>query len=143
MDGKQLVNLSTFSTELGVVLYLQDDGSVVGAVTLQKGHEGPPFHVHGGVLGALLDEAMGAAAWASGKRVVSVNLNFNYRKPVPLGVPLNISGRVEREAGRKIFTAAKIMLPDGVVAVEGTGIFVEAPQIFEGLANPFAHVPEE
>ena len=143
MDGKKLIDLSTFSTDLGVELYLQEDSSVIGVVTLQKGQEGPPFHVHGGVLGALLDEAMGAATWASGKRVVSVNLNFNYRKPVPLGVPLRITGRIDRVDGRKVFTAAEISLADGAVAVKGTGIFVEAPQIFEGMTNPFARVPEE
>ncbi|MFN8374347.1 MAG: PaaI family thioesterase [Anaerolineae bacterium] len=143
MNGKRLVNLSTFSTEMGVEFYLQDDGSVLGSATLQKGHEGPPFHVHGGVLASLLDEAMGAAAWASGKRVVAVNLNFNFRKPVPLGMPLRIEGRVDRVERRKNFTVGQLLLPDGAVAVEGTGIFVEAPHIFENMSNPFAHVPEE
>ncbi len=143
MSGKRLAHLSTFSTLMGVEFYLQEDGSVTGVVTLQEGHEGPPFHVHGGVLSALLDEAMGGAAWANGKRVVAVNLNFNFRKPVPLGVPLHVRGRIDRDEGRKCFTVGEIVLLDGAVAVEGTGIFLEAPHIFEGMTEPFAHVADE
>lgn len=143
MDGIQLVNLSGFCTALGVELFLQADGSVLGRVTLRKEQEGPPFHVHGGVLAALIDEAMGAAAWASGKRAVSVKLTCNYRKPVPLDVPLHITGCIERSEGRKHFTAGSISLPSGETAAEGSAIFIEAPQIFEGLRNPFAHVPDQ
>ncbi|NWF70246.1 MAG: PaaI family thioesterase [Chloroflexi bacterium] len=128
---------------MGADFYLQADGSVVGLVTLAKDHEGPPFHVHGGVLAALIDEAMGAACWSSGKRVVAVNLNFNYRRPVPLAVALRVTGHIAGSERRKTFTTGAILLPDGTAAVEGSGIFVEAPQIFAGLANPFARLPED
>lgn len=140
--SRQLVNMSRFCVALGVEYRLEDDGSVTGVVTLQPEQEGPPFHVHGGVLAALVDEAMGAAAWASGKRVLSVNLNFNYRKPVPLGVPLRIVGRITGRERRKTFTSGQVLLPDGALAVEGTGIFVDAPEVFDGMSNPFAHPPE-
>jgi acyl-coenzyme A thioesterase PaaI-like protein len=143
LDGKRLAHLSTFGTELGVELYLQEDGSVLGTITLQKGQEGAPLHVHGGVLAALLDEAMGGAVWVSGKPVMSVNLTLNYRKPAPLGTSLTIMGRVASTVGRKNFTQGQVILPDGEIAVEATGIFVEVPQMFDGLETPFAHVAEE
>jgi acyl-coenzyme A thioesterase PaaI-like protein len=136
--GKPLPNLSEFSARLGATYELSDDGQrVIGIVTLEKAQEGPPFHVHGGVLGALIDEAMGAACWASGRRVLSVNLNFNYRHAVPLGVPLRIEGRVDRQEGRKTFTIGLIHLPDGKAAVEGTGIFLDVPQWFGDMKNPY------
>ena len=69
---------------------------------------------------------MGAAAWHWGDPVVAANLNFDYRAPVPLDTPITISGRVERGEGRKVFTSGEITLPGGVVAVEGTGLWVTA-----------------
>jgi acyl-coenzyme A thioesterase PaaI-like protein len=143
LDGKRLANLSTFCTELGVKLYLQADGSVSGTATLQKGQEGAPLYVHGGVLAALLDEAMAGVLWASGRRVMSVNLTLNYRKPAPSGIPLTIIGRIDSAEGRKHFTLGQVVLPNGDIAVEATGIFVEVPQMFDDLSEPFAHVPED
>ena len=117
--------ISRFGRELGLTLSRQEDGSIVGVVTLQLGQEGPPYHVHGGVLCALIDEAMGASVWSTGRRSLAVNLNINYRRPVPLGVELRVTGRIEKIEGRKTFTSGQITLPDGLVATEGTGIFVE------------------
>jgi acyl-coenzyme A thioesterase PaaI-like protein len=142
MDGKRLGNLSDFCTVLGVEMYLQDDGSVKGTVTLPSGYDGAPLHVHGGVLAALLDEAMAGVIWANGKRVMSANLTLNYRKPAPIGVSLTFIGRIDSVEGRKTFTVGQVLLPSGDVAVEATGIFIEAPQMFDGLEKPFAQVTE-
>lgn len=118
--------------------YADSQGNVHGTIWIDAAKEGPPGHAHGGSLATLIDEAMGASAWNHGYRVVAANLNFDYRKPVPLDTEIHVYGTVERKEGRKVFTRGHITLPDGTVAVEGTGIFVEAPQYFgsEGY-NPF------
>lgn len=92
--------------------------------------EGPPGHAHGGALAALLDEAMGAAAWLGGYRVLAVHLSFDYRRPVAVGATVQVTGEVERSEGRKVFTRGAITLADGALAVEAHGVFVEAPQFF-------------
>lgn len=115
---------------LGAAYRLQDD-AILAEYTLGPTLEGPPRHAHGGVLAALLDEAMGAAAWHNGRRVVAVHLAFDYRHPVPLGQPIRIKGWVEKVEGRKVFARSTITLSDERIAVEGQGIFVEAPQFFE------------
>lgn len=122
--------------------YADEQGNATGTVIIDESKEGPPGHAHGGSLATLIDEAMGAAAWNQGYRVLAANLNFNFRRPVPLNTGVYVSGRVERKEGRKIFTSGALTLPDGTVAVEGTGIFVEAPQHFvEDGYNPFRPEP--
>lgn len=124
---------------LGVQFKLREDGVVVAECKLSANHEGPPRHAHGGALASLLDEAMGAAAWLAGYRVVAVHLECDYRLAVPLDTDIVVEGRVERHEGRKVFTSSIIIL-NGSPAVTGKGIFVEAPQFFD---EPGFHVIEE
>lgn len=129
---------SKFSGWLGIQFYAASDGSIIGDVILQPDQEGPPLYAHGGISASLLDEAMGTSAWRAGYKVVAANLNLNYRHPVPLGVEVHVRGHVESIEGRKVYTSGSIILPDGTVAVEATGLFIHAPHIFEGMAFPLS-----
>jgi acyl-coenzyme A thioesterase PaaI-like protein len=122
----------------GAKFYVDGNGGVIGKVAIDSSKQGPPGHAHGGALTTLVDEAMGASAWHSGYRVLAVNLNINLKLAVPLEIEITLRGRVERKEGRKVFTRGELILPDGQIAVEATGIFVEAPHLvgMEGL-NPF------
>ena len=148
MTPEHIVRGSTFLTAappLGLGLTYRLIGDIVRAeFTVGAGQEGPPGHAHGGLLAALLDEAMGAAAWHSGKRVVAVHLDFDFRHPVPVGSTVTVRGWVERLEGRKVFTRGAIILSDERTATEGTGIFVEAPQFFSkpGFAFESGDQPE-
>ncbi len=134
---------SQFLDEMGAALHLHSDNSVIAAVALTERQAGPPAYAHGGALAALIDEAMGAAAHLSGSRVVAVHLSFDYKQPVPLGVIVQITGKIESKDGRKVFTLGSVTLPNGTVAVTGRGIFVEAPQFFDGEPPfEFAVVPD-
>lgn len=114
---------------MGVQFYVLDDGTVAADFTIGEAQQGPPGYAHGGALASLIDEAMGAASWFSGKRGLSVHLGFDYKQPVPVGATIHISAQVDRQEGRKIFTSGSIWLPDGSVAVRGDGLFVDAPQL--------------
>jgi uncharacterized protein (TIGR00369 family) len=120
---------------MGFVFYGDSPSSLMATVTLDERHEGPPQHGHGGFSSALIDEAMGGAVWRAGYRVVAANLNINFRLPVPLGMEVTVRGWVERVEGRKVFAAGNISLADGRVAVEGTGLFIEAPELFRGSSH--------
>ena len=119
----------------GIQLYAEEDGTIVIPTILDERHEGPPNCVHGGFSASLIDEAMGGAVWHAGYKVVAVHLDFDLRLAVPLGEEVTVRGRVERVEGRKVYTSGEITLADGRVAVEGSGIFVEAPQLFAGDAS--------
>lgn len=122
---------------IGVQWAVCDDKSIFGRATLNDKQQGPPNHVHGGASAAMLDEAMGAAVWQAGHMAMSVNLNINYRQPIPLDVPVQVTAIVASKNGRKIITRGEIQLPDNVVAVEASGIFVEVEDMFTKFADQF------
>ena len=131
--GSCFVCGSDDSPGMGVVWYAMEDNSIFAEVTLNDAQQGPPGLAHGGASAALLDEAMGAAIWLAGYRVVSVNLNISYRKPMPLGQPFKVTAQVNEQNEKKVTAVGEIHLADGTLAVSGEGIFVQAPQLFNGL----------
>lgn len=129
---------------MGMRFYADGQGHVRGEIAIDPSKQGPPGFTHGGALIALLDEAMGAAAWNQGYRVVAVNLQFNLWVAVPLQIPVTVMGEVVRIEGRKVFCAGRIRLPDETVAVAAEGLFVMAPSGLDlGMDhNPFAPLME-
>lgn len=119
---------------VGVTWYENEAGEIHADMIFTLAHQGPPGHVHGGASAAVLDEAMGAAVWHAGYSVMAVNLEINYKKPVPLGESIVIESRIAEVKLRKILTTSEMRLPDGSVAVTGRGIYVEAPHMFKGSA---------
>ena len=50
---------------------------------------------HGGVVALMLDEAVGWAAWHAGHPGVTGRLQVSYRRPLKLGEPVRVVGKVE------------------------------------------------
>ena len=116
---------------IGLSWYSDDENIIYSDFNLDISQQGPPGYAHGGASAAILDEAMGAAVWRSGFNVAVVNLEINYKRPLPLGQPLKLVARFTERKERKIFATGEIRLPDGTVAVSGTGIYIVAPHLFE------------
>ena len=90
---------------------------------------------HGGIVALLLDEAVGWAAWHAGHPGVTGRLQVSYRRPLKLGEPVRIVGKVEnirrtlvyasavvenRDDGSRIADAtATLMMADAKVEVKG------------------------
>ena len=91
-------------------------------------HQSYPGRMHGGIAAAVLDEAIGRAVNAGKDEAVwgvTVDLNLKYRKPVPLGERLVVTGRIVKNGGRVFEGSGEIVLPDGSVAVEATGRYMK------------------
>jgi acyl-CoA thioesterase FadM len=99
-----------------------------------------PGYVNGGVLASLIDchgtgTAAAAAYRAEGRamdtlpahRFVTASLHLEYRKPTPLGVDLEVRGRVKAIEGRKVTVEATISAT-GQVTVTGEVVAVEMPE---------------
>ena len=123
---------------VGLHWYVDEKGVVSSEFTLTTAQQGPPGHAHGGLSAAVLDEVMGAAVWQAGYTVAAAKIEVNYRKPVPLETLITTKGYITRRRGRKIYARGEIYLEDGTLLVEGKGLFVIAPQLFEG-SNMFRH----
>lgn len=127
---------------MGFVFY-QDGPRIQGEGTLTRNQQGPPGHAHGGSLASVLDEAMGWALWRNGHKVVAAHLDFDYRHPTPLDVPLRVEAAIGQKGNRSIRAHARILLPDGTVTVEGSGIFVELGEEFLTRFGDFWGRPTE
>jgi acyl-coenzyme A thioesterase PaaI-like protein len=114
---------------LRVRYFLRDgDGRLVGRAWFGPGAQGPPGHAHGGSIAAVLDEAMGAAAWVAGHVAVAAQLDTSFKRMLPLGTDALLEAWVEREEGRKIWTAARLLDAQGAAFASATGLFIELPQ---------------
>jgi acyl-coenzyme A thioesterase PaaI-like protein len=111
---------------LRVAYFARDrDDVLVGKAWFGPGAEGPPGHAHGGSIAAVLDEAMGAAAWRAGHVVVAANLSVDYRHMLPLGTDALFEAHVTTVEGRKVRTVGRITGPSGELYAEGRGLYVQ------------------
>ncbi len=106
--------------------YNMEDGSVMTRFQYREEHQSYPGRVHGGLIGAMLDELGFRACWVNGEDVwgVTVNLETLYRKPVPYGVTLIGRGTVERKTARFAQVKSEIMTEDGMVLASAAGKFL-------------------
>lgn len=86
--------------------------------------EGPPGHVHGGIIATILDEAMGKVNRQKGIVALTRHMSIDYLLPVPLATRLRVVGWPMKVEGRKHFHAGEIRALDGTVLARGEGLFV-------------------
>ena len=75
-------------------------------------------------MAAVLDEAMGLAAWLAGYRVVAARLAVDFRNMLPLGTVAWIEVTVERVEGRKVHMTGRLCSADGTVFAQSQGLFI-------------------
>jgi uncharacterized protein (TIGR00369 family) len=63
---------------------------------------------HGGIVALLLDEAVGWAAWHAGHPGVTGRLQVSYRRPLKLGEPIRVVGKVDRMRRTLVYASAYI-----------------------------------
>ncbi|KAM3825178.1 acyl-coenzyme A thioesterase THEM4-like isoform 1-T3 [Vipera latastei] len=90
--------------------------------------EGPTGYTHGGAIATILDTTVGASAFYLTRRVMTANLNLNYKSPVALGSVVLVDSRVDKVEGKKIFVSGEIRSVDEqTLHAEATGLFIELP----------------
>lgn len=91
---------------------------------LARRFTGPPKHAHGGVIAAILDEAMSKPSKPRGVLAPTIELKVQYVKPVPLGTKLTAAGWEVRVRGREHLRAAEIRNAEGELLASGRGKFL-------------------
>lgn len=113
----------------------QGTPTVAAVFTPGPEHRGAPGYLHGGIAALLLDEVIGAVShWLDGMVTVTGKLELAYRRPVPLdGTPIVIEAwRTHPECKKANRMAGRVLLFDGRVAVEASGLFVRTQPLGEG-----------
>ncbi|XP_058016140.1 acyl-coenzyme A thioesterase THEM4-like [Ahaetulla prasina] len=99
---------------------------VAGVFQIGPYLEGPSGFAHGGAIATILDSMIGGSVIYVSSRVVTANLNINYKSPVALGSVVLVDTRVDKIEGRKIFASGEIRSTDGqTLHAEATGLFIE------------------
>lgn len=110
---------------LGLHMHFEADGEGVrGAVTLAPEFQGWKSVAHGGIVMALLDEGMAHAAGQAGHRGMTASANVRFRKPVPIGEPLTVQGKVSWQRRNVLGIEATICDASGAVLAQAEGKFV-------------------
>ena len=113
------------------------DCALMAKVWFGPGAQGPPGHAHGGSMAAVLDEAMGFAAWLGGHSVLAGRISVDFHRMLPLRTVAVVETGIEKVQGRKVLTHGSIRLPEGGIAASGTGVFVQvSAERFGGLRPP-------
>jgi len=77
---------------------------------------------------ALLDETMGWAIFHQGIWGVTAKLEVTFKRPVPVGEEIVVSGHLVTDRGRTIETKGTVTRSsDGTVLAEATALFMRMP----------------
>ena len=97
--------------------------------TPQVEHEGFTGVVYGGIITAVLDEAMAWAVYARGVWTMTGRIEVRFRRPVAIGVPTRAVGRVVADRGRVLDVAGELRREaDDALLAEATAIFFRVPE---------------
>jgi uncharacterized protein (TIGR00369 family) len=91
-------------------------------------HTGYDGAVHGGIVSALLDETMGWAIFHQGIWGVTGKLAVTFRKPVPVGEELAVTGIVTKATRRAIETHGEVRDATGALLAEADALFLVMPE---------------
>ncbi len=107
------------------VRFWTDGERVFTKFTPRETHMGFHGNTHGGILAALLDETMGWAPSIVKRRFcLCVELTVEYRKAVPLGTEVTVTGRVVSDRRRIWEASGDIRDAAGTVYARGKGRYV-------------------
>ena len=93
---------------------------IAGTVAFGPAYEGPPGHVHGGLVAAMFDELLGFAQLSGG---FTGTLTIRYRKPTPLNSVLSLKAWPDRVEGRKRIIKGTCHLGE-ILLSEAEGLFI-------------------
>ena len=108
--------------------------SYESVVAFRDEHQGGPGLVHGGIVGAALDEACGLLATWYRFPTVTARIAIRFRKPVPVNRGLRLSARVTESRGRRIEIVGELRDGEELLA-EAEGAFLHVP-LEHFLATP-------
>lgn len=110
--------------------FMEETQEVQATFCGQQQHEGYPGILHGGVISAIFDGAMGNCLFAKGKAAVTVEMCVRFRYPVVLYQEVTVSARISRES-YPVYCLEAEMVQHGQVVATASAKFYDQPDLFE------------
>ncbi len=117
-----------------------DGDETVAVFEPEPYHTAIPGYVYGGLIASLIDcHGTGTAAAAGYReegrdmssepplRYVTASLRVDYLRPTPMGVPLEIRGRIEEVSGRKV-VVSETLSANGKICAKGRVVPDKMPE---------------
>lgn len=120
-------NLDIDGAGLEYAMFLnREEKRVVGVFQIGPYLEGPPFMMHGGCIATVIDTVTGTCALLICGKVMTANLNINYKNPIPLGSVIVVEGKLEKTEGKKIFLSCQVKSADDTILHnEASALFIQ------------------
>jgi acyl-coenzyme A thioesterase PaaI-like protein len=115
----------------GLKLKFRREGNTIRSEFVPgKEHEGWNSITHGGILTAVMDDAMAYGIYFKGIVGFTAKMEIRFRKPVTIGTRLLIYGEIVSEKEKHVMTRSWITFEDGELAAEAKAVFsiVEKPE---------------
>lgn len=96
------------------------DNGVSAVFVLNKEYQGYKEIIHGGLIAAILDEAMIKAANQKGYNAVTAELTVRFKSPLMINQKARVDGKVLKES-RKVLWATASLKREGVIIAEAEG----------------------
>ena len=105
---------------MGMKLEFKKNGDEArGEFVISELYQGWRGFVHGGIISTILDEAM-AYTYFPDIKGVTAKTEIRIRQPVPIGVPLIVTGKLIKKTRKLLTTTATLTFHDGTVLAEST-----------------------
>lgn len=109
--------------------YARDDGGVWAPFMPAAAFEGYGGMIHGGIISTLLDEIMAWSLYCHSIWAVTATMTTRFRRPVEVGVPVRLVGRLERDRGRILDVRGEVRREsDDVLLAEASASFMRVPE---------------
>lgn len=115
---------------LQTAFYETETKQLIALFTPRDEHQSYPGRMHGGIATTILDETIGRAisiGRAEQLWGVTIELQTKFLKPVPLNVELKVVARITKEDRRFFEGTGELLLPNGEIAVTGSGRYLKMP----------------
>jgi acyl-coenzyme A thioesterase PaaI-like protein len=109
------------------IRFFRDGENAVADCIAEPKYQGYKGIYHGGLVATLLDEIMAKAVLAIQRYAMTAEMTCRFKKAVPVGEKLRLTGRITGRRGRLFETAAEITGADGTVYATATGKYLEVP----------------
>ena len=128
-DGNCFASLHDNAIVLKLLFQLDGEGRSTASFTPPEEFQGFANILHGGIICTLLDEAMAWAMILNGHLGATASMRVMFRKPVPIGKEVTVTGEILNQGARSWALASYISDERGCVLAEAEGVFAAVSEI--------------